>query len=195
MNITPVTLEGKHIRLEPLSRSHYPDLCEVGLDEKLWKVATTLIRAHEDMKEYIDAALKDQSDGKSLPFAIVKKSSGEAIGSTRYGNIDAGHRRVEIGWTWVARKWQRTAVNTEAKLLLLTHAFETLDCIRVEFKTDSTNNQARNALLRIGAKEEGILRNHMIAPGGRIRHSVYYSIIDSEWKGVKRELEKKLMRG
>jgi RimJ/RimL family protein N-acetyltransferase len=129
-----------------------------------------------------------------LPFAIIDTSSGKAIGSTRYGNIDTGNRRVEIGWTWIARRWQRTGVNTEAKLLLLIHAFETLGCIRVEFKTDSINNQSRNALLRIGAKEEGVLRNHMIAPGGRIRHSVYYSIVDLEWKDVRRELEKKLER-
>jgi RimJ/RimL family protein N-acetyltransferase len=195
MNIHPLTLEGKHIRLEPLSQSHLSQLCEVGLVEELWRVTMTLIRTREEMKKYIDTAMKEQSEGKSLPFAIIEKALGKAIGSTRYGNIDAANRRVEIGWTWVAHQWQRTAVNTEVKLLLLTHAFETLGCIRVEFKTDSTNRKARNALLRIGAKEEGVLRNHMIAPGGRFRHSVYYSIIDSEWKDIKRELEKKLMRG
>jgi N-acetyltransferase len=146
------------------------------------------------MKKYIDTAIREQAEGKSLPFAIIDTASSKAIGSTRFGNIDLAHRRVEIGWTWIARRWQRTGANTETKLLLLTHAFEKLGCIRVEFKTDSINNQSRNALLRIGAKEEGVLRNHMIAPGGRIRHSVYYSIVDSEWKDVKRELEKKLER-
>ena len=194
MNVYPVTLKGNYVRLEPLSYSHHADLCEVGLDQELWKATMTLIRTPEEMKKYIDTALREQADGKSVPFAIVDTSSSKAIGSTRYGNIDTAHRRVEIGWTWIARRWQRTGVNTETKLLLLTHAFETLGCIRVEFKTDSINNQSRNALLRIGAKEEGVLRNHMIAPGGRIRHSVYYSIVDLEWKDVKRELEKKMMR-
>ena len=154
----------------------------------------TLIRTPEEMKHYVDTAIQEQAEGKSLPFAVVGTVSSKAIGSTRYGNIDTAHRRVEIGWTWIARRWQRTGVNTEAKLLLLTHTFETLGCIRVEFKTDSTNNQSRNALLRIGAKEEGVLRNHIIAPGGRIRHSVYYSIIDLEWKEIKSSLEGKLLR-
>ena len=194
MNLHPVTLKGRYIRLEPLSSAHHADLCEVGLDEELWRVTMTLIRTPEEMKKYIETAIREQVEGKSLPFAIVDTASNKAIGSTRYGNIDTANRRVEIGWTWIARRWQRTGVNTEAKLLLLTHAFETFGCIRVEFKTDSINKQSRNALLRIGAKEEGILRNHMIAHGGRIRHSVYYSIINSEWKDVKRELEKKLKR-
>ena len=114
------------------------------------------------------------------------------IGSTRYANIDRTHRRLEIGWTWVARIWQRTAINTETKYLLLKHAFETLGCIRVEFKTDSLNEQSRNALLRIGVKEEGIFRNHMITHSGRVRHSVYFSIIDSEWSDIKKRLEEKL---
>jgi RimJ/RimL family protein N-acetyltransferase len=194
MNVHPVTLKGNYVRLEPLSYSHHADLCKVGLDKELWKVTMTLIRTPEEMKKYIGTAIREQAEGKSLPFAIVDTASSKAIGSTRYGNIDTAHRGVEIGWTWIARRWQRTGVNTETKLLLLTHAFETLGCIRVEFKTDSINNQSRNALLRIGAKEEGVLRNHMIAPGGRIRHSVYYSIVDLEWKDVKRELEKKMMR-
>lgn len=192
MNLHPVTLNGNYVRLEPLSYAHHVNLCEVGLDEELWRLTMTLIRTPEEMKKYIDTALREQAEGTSLPFAIVDTASGKAIGSTRFGNIDKIHRRVEIGWTWIARRLQRTGANTEAKLLLLTHAFETLGCIRVEFKTDSINIQSRNALLRVGAKEEGILRNHMIAPGGRIRHSVYYSIIDQEWKDVKRELEKKL---
>lgn len=192
MNVHPVTLIGNCVRLEPLSYSHHADLCEVGLDEELWRVTMTLIRTPEEMKKYIDTALREQAEGKSLPFAIVDTAFGKAIGSTRFGNIDNKNRRVEIGWTWIARRWQRTGVNTEAKLLLLTHAFETLGCIRVEFKTDSINIQSRNALLRIGAKEEGVFRNHMIAPGGRIRHSIFYSLVDLEWKDVKRELEKKL---
>jgi RimJ/RimL family protein N-acetyltransferase len=128
----------------------------------------------------------------SLPFAIVEKATGRAIGSTRYGNIDRTHHRVEIGWTWVAREWQRTAMNTEAKYLLLRHAFETLGCMRVELKTDSLNERSRAAILRIGAREEGTFRNHMITASGRIRHTVYFSIIDSEWPAVKVHLEARL---
>jgi RimJ/RimL family protein N-acetyltransferase len=194
MNIHPVILEGRHVRLEPLTQAHHAQLCEVGFDDELWRLTTTIIRTPEDMKKYIDAAAKDFSDGKALPFAIIEKASGKAVGSTRFGNIDTTHRRVEIGWTWIARQWQRTFINTEAKYLLLSHAFDTLGCMRVEFKTDSTNSRSRNALMRIGAKEEGVFRNHMIVPGGRIRHSVYFSIIDSEWNEVKRELEKKLAK-
>jgi len=194
MNIHPIILEGKHVRLEPLTQAHHAQLCEIGLDDELWRLTTTIIRTPEDMKKYIDAAAKDFSDGKALPFAIIEKASGKAVGSTRFGNIDPTHRRVEIGWTWIARQWQRTFINTETKYLLLSHAFDTLGCMRVEFKTDSTNSRSRNALMRIGAKEEGVFRNHMIMPGGRIRHSVYFSIIDSEWNKVKRELEKKLAK-
>jgi len=192
MNIHPIILEGKGVRLEPLTQAHHAQLCEVGFDDELWRLTTTIIHTPEDMKKYIDTALKDFSDGKALPFAIIEKRSNMAVGSTRFGNIERTHRRVEIGWTWIAKQWQRTFINTEAKYLLLSHAFDTLGCMRVEFKTDSTNSRSRNALMRIGAKEEGVFRNHMIMPGGRIRHSVYFSIIDSEWNEVKRELEKKL---
>jgi RimJ/RimL family protein N-acetyltransferase len=144
------------------------------------------------MAAYIETALKEQERGISLPFAQVEPATRRAIGSTRYGNIDRTNHRVEIGWTWVGREWQRTAVNTEAKYLLLRHAFETLGCIRVELKTDSLNEKSRAAILRIGAREEGIFRNHMITASGRIRHSVYYSILDSEWPTVKARLETKL---
>ena len=195
MNIKPITLEGTYVRLEPLTLSHHAQFCEVGLDEELWKLTMTLIRTAAEMKNYIETALRWQSEGTALPFVIIGKSLNKIVGSTRYGNIDTTNRRLEIGWTWVARKWQRTVINTETKYLLLTHAFETLGCMRVEFKTDSTNQQSRNALLRIGAKEEGIWRNHMITPSGRIRHSVYFSIIDSEWHEVKRNLENKLRKG
>jgi RimJ/RimL family protein N-acetyltransferase len=173
---------------------HHSQLCEVGLDEELWRLGMTVMETPEDMKKYIETAIQWQVNGTALPFAIIEKRTNKAIGSTRYGNIDRANRRVEIGWTWVARQWQRTAVNTETKFLLLQHAFETLGCIRVEFKTDSTNERSRNALLRIGAIEEGTFRNHMITPSGRIRHSVYFSIIESEWEGVKRNLEVRLKR-
>jgi RimJ/RimL family protein N-acetyltransferase len=192
MIVTPVTLEGRHVRLEPLAKAHLAGLAEVGLDEELWRWIPTSVRTREEMAAYIETALNEQERGTSLPFAILEKATGLAIGSTRYGNIDRIHHRAEIGWTWVAREWQRTAMNTEAKYLLLRHAFESLGCLRVELKTDSRNEKSRAAILRIGAKEEGIFRNHMITESGRIRHSVYFSIIDSEWPGVKARLETKL---
>lgn len=192
MAVLPVTLEGMHVRLEPLAGAHLKGLAEIGLDEELWRWIPTPVRTTEEMAAYIATALKEQEQGMSLPFAIVEKASGRAIGSTRYGNIDRTHHRVEIGWTWVAREWQRTAMNTETKYLLLRHAFETLGCMRVELKTDSLNERSRAAILRIGAREEGIFRNHMITASGRIRHTVYFSIIDSEWPAVKARLEAKL---
>jgi N-acetyltransferase len=189
MIVKPVTLEGQHVRLEPLAMTHLAGLAEIGLDEELWRWIPTAVRTKEEMAAYIETALKEQERGISLPFAQVEKATGRAIGSTRYGNIDRTHHRVEIGWTWVGREWQRTAVNTEAKFLLLRHAFETLGCIRVELKTDSLNEKSRAAILRIGAREEGIFRNHMITASGRIRHSAYYSIVDAEWPAAKARLE------
>jgi RimJ/RimL family protein N-acetyltransferase len=192
MVISPLVLEGVHVRLEPLAKAHLAGLAQVGLEEELWRWIPTPVRTQEEMAVYIETALAEQERGVSLPFAIVGKATGRAIGSTRYGNIDRTHRRVEIGWTWVAREWQRTAMNTEAKYLLLKHAFETLGCIRVELKTDSLNERSRAAILRIGAREEGIFRNHMITYTGRIRHTVYFSIIDSEWPAVKARVESML---
>ena len=164
----------------------------MGLDKELWRWIPVAVRTVEEMATYIETALQEQERGVSLPFALIEKATGRAIGSTRYGNIDRTHHRVEIGWTWVARDWQRTAVNTEAKYLLLKHAFETLGCIRVELKTDSLNEKSRAAILRIGAKEEGLFRNHMITASGRIRHTVYFSLVDSEWPAVKARLESML---
>jgi len=192
MVVSAVVLEGAHVRLEPLAKAHLAGLVEVGLDEELWRWIPTPVRTREEMAAYIETALNEQRRGEALPFAIVEKSKGRAIGSTRYGSIDRTHRRVEIGWTWVARDWQRTAMNTEAKYLLLRHAFETLGCMRVELKTDSLNERSRAAILRLGAREEGIFRNHMTTASGRIRHTVYFSIIDSEWPAVKARLEAKL---
>jgi RimJ/RimL family protein N-acetyltransferase len=189
MIVEPVTLEGRHVRLEPLVKGHLAGLARVGLDEELWRWSPVPMRTAEEMAGYVETALQEQERGVSLPFALLENATGRAIGSTRYGNIDRTHHRVEIGWTWVARDWQRTAINTEAKYLLLRHAFETLGCLRVELKTDSLNEKSRAAILRIGAKEEGIFRNHMITESGRIRHSVYFSIIESEWPAVKARLE------
>ncbi|GIV95995.1 MAG: N-acetyltransferase [Herpetosiphonaceae bacterium] len=194
MIVKTVTLEGQYVRLEPLALAHLDDLCAVGLDEDLWRWTISIIRSPEDLRDYIEEALAGCEKGTMLPFAIVEKAGGRAIGSTRYGNIDRSNRRVEIGWTWIGQPWQRTAVNTEAKYLLLRHAFETLGCIRVELKTDALNERSRRAILRIGAREEGILRKHMITPSGRVRDTVYYSIIDSEWPAVKADLEARLAR-
>lgn len=191
MVVAPVVLEGRHVQLEPLREDHLAGLAAVGLDEELWRWIPTPVRTTEEMAAYIATALKEQRQGVSLPFALVERKTGRPIGSTRYGNIDRTHHRVEIGWTWVAREWQRTAINTEAKYLLLKHAFETLGCIRVELKTDSLNERSRAAILRIGAREEGIFRNHMITANGRVRHTVYFSIVDSEWPSVKARLEAK----
>jgi RimJ/RimL family protein N-acetyltransferase len=192
MMVSPVTLEGPHVRLEPLAKAHLVGLAEVGLDEELWRWIPTPVTTAEEMAAYIETALEEQKKGVSLPFAILEKATARAIGSTRYGNIDRLHHRVEIGWTWVAREWQRTVVNTEAKYLLLRHAFEALGCMRVELKTDSMNEKSRAAILRIGAKQEGIFRNHMITASGRIRHTVYFSIVDSEWPEAKAHLKNRL---
>jgi RimJ/RimL family protein N-acetyltransferase len=193
MKVTPVTLEGRHARLEPLSLAHHADLCAIGLEPELWRFIPTQVGTPDEMRGYIQTALDEQARGVSLPFAQIEKASGRAIGSTRYGNIERAHHRVEIGWTWIAPAFQRTAVNTEAKYLLLKHAFERLGCIRVELKTDSLNERSRKAILRIGAKEEGILRNHMICSTGRIRHTVYFSITDAEWPDVKARLQARLL--
>jgi RimJ/RimL family protein N-acetyltransferase len=192
MAVSPVTLTGAHVRLEPLTKAHLAGLAEVGLDQELWRWIPTPVRTREELAAYVATALDEQARGLSLPFAIMEQANGRAIGSTRYGNIDRTHHRVEIGWTWLARAWQRTAMNTEAKYLLLSHAFETLGCLRVELKTDSLNEKSRAAILRIGAQEEGVFRNHMITSTGRVRHTVYFSIIDSEWPTVKARLEAKL---
>ena len=194
MNLTPVVLEGNHVRLEPLTLDHWGPLCDVGLDPEIWQWTTSLVRTPNDMRRYIETALQWQRDGKALPFAQVERSTGKVVGSTRYANVEDEHRRVEIGWTWVAQPWQRTAVNTEAKYLLLRHAFESVGCIRVEFKTDVLNVKSITALLRIGAKHEGILRKHMITANGRVRDSVYFSILDDEWPEIKMLLKEKLLR-
>ena len=195
MNIEPVTLEGKHVRLEPLSlQAHHEALSKIGLDESIWRWNPAPVGTTDQMRAYIEEALGVQACGLALPFATIEKSSGTVVGSTRYGNIDIINRRVEIGWTWIAPRWQRTIVNTEAKYLMLGHAFEKLGCMRVEFKTDSLNERSRNAILRLGAKEEGTFRNHMTTSSGRIRHSVFFSIIDSEWPSIKTSLEEKLSR-
>ncbi len=194
MSVPAVVLEGTHVRLEPLARTHLDALCEAGLDQALWHWTPQPVRTREEMSAYLDAALAAREQGRELPFATVERASGTLVGSTRYGNIDLANRRVEIGWTWVARPWQRSAVNTEAKLLMLRHAFEVLGCNRVELKTDALNETSRRAILRLGAKEEGTLRKHMVTASGRLRDTVYYSITNDEWPGVQTALEAKLRR-
>jgi RimJ/RimL family protein N-acetyltransferase len=185
-------LEGRVVRLEPLALSHRDALCEVGLDEEIWRLGLSQLRTPDDMAQYIQSALSLRNAHTAYPFATIERSSGRVVGSTRFANMDAAHRRLEIGWTWIGRPWQRTAVNTEAKYLMLRAAFEQLGCNRVEFKTDVLNERSRAALLRIGATEEGILRHHMVTAAGRIRDSIYYSILASEWPPVRQALEEKL---
>ncbi|HXX65025.1 MAG TPA: GNAT family protein [Bacteroidota bacterium] len=194
MNIQPVRLEGSIVCLEPLSLAHLDGLSQVAFEQELWELAPSALHSKADLQAYIESALQLQREGKALPFATIERASGCPIGSSRFGNIDTANRRVEIGWTWIARPWRRTLVNTEAKYLMLQHAFESLGCARVEFKTDVLNERSRRALLRIGAKEEGIFRSHMIVQNGRIRDSVYYSIIAPEWPEVKIRLKEKLQR-
>ena len=189
MQVEPVTLEGRSVRLEPLTLAHVEALSGIGLDAEIWRWIPVPVRDAAEMRDYVAAALAAQAAGTALPFATVLRSTGEVIGSTRFGNVDVPNRRAEIGWTWLGIRHQRTAANTEAKHLMLRHAFETWGCIRVEFKTDSLNAKSRAAILRLGAVEEGTLRNHMTTASGRYRHSVYYSILDTEWPAVRGRLE------
>lgn len=191
MNPAPV-LAGRHVRLEPLSLSHWDGLCAVGLEESLWQWIPIPVRNREEMRAYIATALDERERGVSLPFATTLKDTGQVVGSTRFANMDLSNRRVEIGWTWIGIAWQRTAVNTEAKYLMLRHAFEEWHCVRVELKTDAFNERSRAAIRRLGAKEEGILRKHRLTASGRMRDTVYYSIVDDEWPFVKAALHAKL---
>jgi RimJ/RimL family protein N-acetyltransferase len=189
-----VILEGEFVRLEPLRIGHVEPLAEAGIAEGVWRWTVQDITSVDQMRQYVETALNEQERGVSLPFVTRERTSGRVIGSTRFGNIDSGNRGVEIGWTWINPEWQRTYVNTEAKLLMLTHAFETWNCVRVQLKTDALNEKSRNAILRIGAKFEGILRQQMITDSGRLRDTAYFSIIDKEWNEVKSNLLSKLSK-
>lgn len=197
MEIKPVFLEGRVVRLQPLQRDHVPHLWAAAKDhaEEIFRWIPYSMQSQDDLERAAEKSLEEQQRGLSVPFATTERSSGKLIGMTRFMNIDAANRRVEIGSTWIAPAWQRTAVNTEAKYLMLRHAFEQWKCIRVELKTDSLNQRSRNAILRIGAKEEGTLRQHMVTHTGRLRDSVYFSILDREWPSVKQALEQKLSTG
>lgn len=193
-NLAPVVLEGKVVRLEPLRREHARLQWEVAKDslEDVFRWIPYPMKSLEDFEKQVGVVLGEQERGISVPFATVERSSGRLIGATRFMNIDVANRHVEIGSTWIALAWQRTAINTEAKYLMLRHAFETWKCMRVELKTDLLNEKSRRAILRLGAKEEGTFRKHVVTWTGRIRDSVYFSIIDTEWPRVKAGLEAKL---
>ena len=194
MVVEPVTLQGQVARLEPLNMEHFDALWSIGQDPELWKLAPYQINSGEKMRTYIRAALDGQELGVALPFVTIEQATDQVVGSTRFGNIDAPNHRVEIGWTWIGQPWQRTPLNTETKFLMLQHAFEVWHCIRVEFKTDALNTRSRAAIARLGAKEEGIFRHHMITESGRLRDSVYFSIIDDDWPDVKAHLQALLAR-
>jgi RimJ/RimL family protein N-acetyltransferase len=187
--LQPLTLNGRTIRLEPLGEAHVPDLTVAGQDETIWRfMRYGVIRTETQMLALVRDLLRLQERGSDLPFAVVSQETGRAVGMTRYLEIQLEHRAVEIGGTWYAEQVRRTATNTESKYLLLRHAFETLGCIRVQFKTDLRNERSQRAIERIGAVQEGILRNHIILPDGTVRSSVYYSILESEWPSVKLRL-------
>jgi RimJ/RimL family protein N-acetyltransferase len=188
---TPITLEGSVVRLEPLRRDHAGDFWNVAKDalDDIFEWIPYRLKTRGDFERLVQKAFDEQKRGESVVFATVERNAGRVIGSTRFMNIDRLNRRVEIGSTWIAPLWQRTAVNTEAKYLMLRHAFEVWKCFRVELKTDVLNRKSRNAILRIGAKEEGTLRRHVLTWTGRVRDSVYFSILDNEWPQVKVKLE------
>lgn len=192
--VKPVTLEGRIVRLEPLSLGHLDDLARVAFEGDLWRWTVTQPTDIDGLRRWLEAALANSVTGTEMPFATVDRASGRAVGSTRFMSIVPEHRRLEIGWTWVGLAFQRTGANREAKLLQMTHAFETLGANRLEFKTDSLNEKANPGLLGIGATYEGTFRNHMVMPGGRLRHSTYYSVIVEEWPDVKARLQAKLAR-
>jgi RimJ/RimL family protein N-acetyltransferase len=209
LEIQPVTLEGKYVRLAPLSFAHEEPLIAAAADGELWNTQVTIIPRPEGMKDYIQFALDGLAQGNQLPFVIVRKdwsasvphasgsagvssASDQIVGSTRFYEIRPQDRAAAIGYTWLAQSAQRTSVNTESKLLLLTHAFEEWHCNRVELITDVLNEQSRAAILRLGARQEGILRKHLILPNGRIRDSVLFSITDDEWPEIKSRLQAKL---
>jgi len=192
--IVPVTLEGSVVRLEPIRREHAELFWDVAKNDlgDIFRWIPYAMKTREDFQTLIDKAFAEQGRGESVVFATVERTSGQTIGSTRFMNIDRANRRVEIGSTWIAPAWQRTAVNTEAKYLMLRHAFEVWGCMRVELKTDALNQKSRNAILRIGAKEEGTLRRHLVTWTGRVRDTVYFSILGDEWANVKSALESRL---
>jgi len=192
--IEPITLTGEVAIVEPLAPEHHDELVAAAEDGQLWKLWYTSVPNPASARSYIEAALALRRDAHGMPFVVRERASGTIVGCTRYFNVEPAHRRLEIGYTWYAKRVQRTAVNSECKLLLLGHAFERLDCIAVEFRTHWMNHQSRNAIARLGAKQDGVLRNHQIAPDGSLRDTVVFSIIASEWPAVRQHLWYKLGR-
>lgn len=195
MIVEPVTLEGRFVRMEPLSLDHVDALCEVGLEPSLWTWIPTAVKTPAEMRQYVEIALAERDAGRALPFATIDRATGTVVGSSRYAAISVPDRRVEIGWTWIGAPWQRTYINTEAKLVMLRHAFEEWGCRRVELKTDGLNEKSRAAIARIGATQEGIFRQHMMTASGRVRDTVYFSILDTEWPTVRARLTARLDAG
>jgi len=195
MEVKPTVLEGQHVRLEPMTEAHVLGLAEIGVGQTFWDfMLYGNVNTVEDMTNWVQDILSRAEKGTDLPFVVIHLASGRVAGATRYLNIMPKDRGLEIGGTWYGSEFQRTPVNTECKYLLLSHAFETLGCIRVQLKTDLRNERSQKAIERIGAVKEGVLRNHMILPDGRFRHSVFYSILDTEWPDIKKRLEGMLER-
>ncbi len=195
MEVKLVVLTGQHVRLEPLTEEHVPGLAEIGVGQTFWDfMLYGNINTVDDMRNWVQDILARTEKGTDLPFVAIHLASGRVAGATRYLNILPKDRGLEIGGTWYGPEFQRTPVNTECKYLLLRHAFETLGCIRVQLKTDLRNERSQKAIERIGAVKEGVLRNHMILPDGRFRHSAFYSILDTEWPEVKKKLEEMMNR-
>lgn len=192
--VEPISLEGSVVRLEPLSLDHLAALINVGLEADIWRWMPRQVNSPADMRTFVEAALAALATGTEMPFATIERTSGLVVGSTRYMAIEPRHRRLEIGYTWLAPAWQQTAINTEAKLLMLDHAFGVLGALRVEFKTDALNERSRSALAGIGAQEEGTLRRHILTESGRRRDSVYFSVIEEEWPRVRQHLVRRLAR-
>lgn len=192
---TPITLTGKYVRLEPLSEDHVSALTEIGAGEDFWRfMVYGDINSEADIRGWVREMLRRAKQGTDVPFAVIHLASRRVAGATRYMNMVPKDRGLEIGGTWYGLEFQRTAVNTECKYLLMTYAFETLKVIRVQLKTDSLNERSQRAIERLGAQKEGVLRNHMILPDGRVRHSVFYSVLDTEWTEVKKNLEAMLKK-
>lgn len=192
MKIEAIVLEGKYVRLEPLTAAHRNGLCEAISDGELWKLYVTLVPHPDKIDEFLTNANLAHESGDGLAFATIDKVTNRIAGSTRLMKANLPNKRIEIGFTFLGKSWQKTRINTEAKLLMLTHAFKVLKLNRVELLTDYLNDTSRQAILRLGAKEEGTLRNHMVMPDGRVRDSVLYSIIKNEWPGVRQHLTMKL---
>ena len=192
--VEPVTLAGTHATLEPLAPSHLEAIAAAAADGELWKLWYTSVPAPQNTGKWLEAALDIRERQGAMPFVVRDNASNDVVGSTRYFNVDAANRRLEIGHTWYAKRAQRTAINTECKLLLLTHAFETLGCIAVEFRTHWFNHASRAAIERLGAKQDGVLRSHQLMPDGSRRDTVVFSIIDNEWPAVKAQLRLLLAR-